>query len=804
MKGRLKMRPEETWEHLTTLSNEDISFSYDDVNRMIEFNPTEQVLYMQSLFLPMAFRWMRDLSNFYNYTSIPKSYYEAHSIQYGWKALKTKYNLSMKNYREGVRFLEICEIVTKRDITKKEANEALNILMDLGQSWVLDFGHSSEKESKETIAFTELQTPTLETSDYKEPNKVNQYEYNSVDIQDEVAEQDGLLYENVETATVEEKNIHMTQELITEQERVMTTPLKEQINPFVDFMHQYDLTTADYSKIFDEHTKKIEYSIDTNINKKIIDELSRAPRSIIITGNAGDGKTRICRNVYDQLVEKEFEGWPESGIEEITYNDYTIRIIKDLSELRDEIIVSELKKMQQTLQEIEPKLYFLIAANEGKLTHTLVKYPELKSLKDAIIPQFMSPNKEFKEAEHVKVYNLLYASSSVYAEKIVEGWNEEENWSICGECSSRHKCIINDNHIAMSNKTTRNRMMRMYKSLDMNGKHMTMRELLIHLAYTQTGGMTCRNVHEASQSEAIEELAKKSYYENFFGNNLRPEVFEEISGIQEFKSLDPGYISDSLIDDFLLNGDLSSQENTRDSHTMLFKKGIDVENGAYYEEVKMYRSNINGDNVNGVELMSKWFPRLRRKYYFESKDNKKVEQLIPYRHRHEFIGILHKGKIEHSTKIKLVDGLNTFFAKRMVYSPSHQLYVASDSLLVHQIIGLDQINFVVQEKNEDIDQTSTTLTLRINEVELEVNLVTFEYLMRLSNGGMLNVLREHVEILLNSFRNRLIPLKKQDEEILQILKFDYNQGAFVLETIEIKPSDLDTDEQLGEDEEEEF
>jgi len=794
------MRPEETWEHLTTLSNEDISFSYEDVNRMIEFNPTEQVLYMQSLFLPMAFRWMRDLSNFYNYTSIPKSYYEAHSIQYGWKVLKTKYNLSMKNYREGVRFLEICEIVTKRNITGKEAKEALNILMRLGQSWVLDFGNTSDTESKETIAMTELQTPTSEVIDNKETTKVNPHENNSVDIQEEVAEQDALQYESIENETIKENIIPMTQELTTEQERVMITPLKEQINPFVDFMHQYDLTTADYSKIFDEHTKKIEYSIDTNINQKIIDELSTTPRSIIITGNAGDGKTRICRNVYDRLVEKEFEGWPESGIEEITYNDYTIRIIKDLSELRDEIIVSELKKMQQTLQETEPKLYFLIAANEGKLTHTLVKYPELKSLKDAIIPQFMSPNKEFKEAEHVKVYNLLYASSSVYAEKIIEGWNEEENWSICGECSSRHKCIINDNHVAMSNKTTRNRMMRMYKSLDMNGKHMTMRELLIHLAYTQTGGMTCRNIHEASQSEAIEGLAIKSYYENFFGNNLRPEVFEEISGIQEFKSLDPGYISDSLIDDFLLNGDLSSQEKTRDAHTTLFKEGIDVENGAYYEEVKMYRSNINGDNVNGVELMSKWFPRLRRKYYFESKDNKKVEQLIPYRHRHEFIGILHKGKIEHSTKTKLVDGLNTFFAKRMVYSPSHQLYVASDSLLVHQIIGLDQINFIVQEKNEAIDQASTTLLLNINDIELEVNLVTFEYLMRLSNGGMLNVLREHVEILLNSFRNRLIPLKKQDEDILQILKFDYSQGAFVLETIEIKSPEVEEDEEIDLDE----
>lgn len=572
--------------------------------------------------------------------------------------------------------------------------------------------------------------------------------------------------------------------------------MQNQVNPFVSFMHQYDLTTADYSKIFDEHTKKIEYSIDTNINKKIIEELSTSPRSIIITGNAGDGKTRICRNVYDQLVEEEFKGWPESGIAEISYKNYKIRIIKDLSELKNEVIVEELKKLQDSLENNESKVYFLIAANEGKLTHTLVKYPELNKLKSLVIPQFISNNKELEMTKEIKVYNLLYASSSIYAEKIVEGWNEEQNWNICNDCSSKNICIINSNHLALSDKTTKNRMMRMYKSLDMNGKHMTMRELLIHLAYTQTGGMACKDIHEASNSESIQGLAKKSYYENFFGNNLRPEVFEEIGGIQEFKSLDPGYISDSLIDDFLLNGDLSSNEQIKNTHQTLFGKNIDVENGAYYEDVKMYRSNIHGDNVNGVELMNKWFPRLRRKYYFESQDNKKVEKLIPYRHRYDFISILHRGRIEHSIKVKLVDGLNTFFAKRMVYSPSHQLYVSSDSLLVHQIIGLDQVEFHIQGKNETIDQTGTKLTLSVQGVELAINLVTFEYLMRLSNGGMLNVLREHVEILLNSFRNRLISLKKQDENILQILKFDRIQGAFVLETIEINEhgdTDIDID-----------
>lgn len=559
--------------------------------------------------------------------------------------------------------------------------------------------------------------------------------------------------------------------------------MKNQVNHFVSFMQQYDLTTADYSKIFDEHTKTVKYNIDTRINQEIIDILKNNPRSLIITGNAGDGKTRICRNVFESLSTKTFNEWPQSGIEQFTYKDYQIRIIKDLSELRDDVILAELKILQDTLNK-QSKIYFLIAANEGKLTHFLMKYDELKTLKNHIISQFSSSKNMNEFDNKIEVFNLLHTSSSIYAKQIIDQWNKSENWDVCIDCAKKNQCIIFSNHQSISEKKTSIRINRLYRSLDGNQGHMTMRELLIQLAYTHTGGLNCLDIHNASLDD-IQQYSRKSYYENFFGHNLPKEVFEEIKGIQDMQAFDPGYISDSVIDDFIMNGD-SSDNETSEEHKKLFGINIDTEYGYFYEELRKYRLNNRSDEDEGKKIVGKWLPRLRRKYYFESNEQHLIEHLVPYKFRKSFLDVL-KSEDELDLEIKkdIISGLNIYFSKRMVYSNSNRLYVTSENLYVHEVIDFKEIFFEVPEVIEEYDQKRSFFTLRIDDVKLQINLLTFEYLRRLSNGGMFNVLKEDVEILLNNFRNQLIK-SPEEQSILKILKFDSSKGAFVLKEIQIK------------------
>ena len=288
-------------------------------------------------------------------------------------------------------------------------------------------------------------------------------------------------------------------------------------NDMVDFIKQYDITTVDNTKIYDEHASDMRYNIDTEINDDILNIFTTNPKSVIITGNAGDGKTRICRNVYNALTGESLEKWSEEGIDNITYNGYEIRIIKDLSELTDEVILQELNLLAQYLENKTP-IYYLIAANEGKLTSSLQADSNLTQLREKITSQLLD-SKHSIDALELKVYNLLHISTAENAKKILGKWNEHENWNVCSSCKENERCIIYHNHKKLSDKNIQERLYYVYRSLEVSHEHMTIRELLIHLAYTQLGGLTCKDIQAADYGALIEQ-SKLVYYDNFFGETI--------------------------------------------------------------------------------------------------------------------------------------------------------------------------------------------------------------------------------------------------------------------------------------------
>ncbi|OZI12086.1 hypothetical protein CEW92_08485 [Bacillaceae bacterium SAS-127] len=565
------------------------------------------------------------------------------------------------------------------------------------------------------------------------------------------------------------------------------------INPFVQFMEQYDVTTADNSKIFDEHTSNVEYSIQTNINDSIINIFKSQPKSVVITGNAGDGKTRICRNVYEALTGKLFEAWDPVGIEKCHYQDYEVRIIKDLSELRDEVINQELLNLQHVIENNE-RVYYLIAANEGKLTYALSQNTQLATLKTMITQQFLIGHTA--DMSRLQVFNLLHTSSSVIARNILEEWNKEEHWGVCTGCIKNHQCIIYHNHNKLKDKPVNVRVNRLYRSLDTIQSHMTMRELLIHMAYMHLGGLNCEDIHKAD-APALKEQSKRVYYENFFGHTLPNDEFADIAGIQDLKSFDPGFISDTLIDDFIFSGDLLG-DTLAIIHEEMYGDSIDTEYGYFLHILKKYRQNYQSDQNNGLELVDNWMPRLRRKYFFEFNKVKNVERLVLFKNRQLFLNILSKPELlDSSLKMDLVNGLNNYFAKQMIYSPTATLYVVSEKLYVYNCINFADIEFCVPKGEAKLDRKNAFFEIKIKQATLKVNLVVFEYLLRIAYGGMLSVFKEDVEILLNNFKNKLINTNHSGESVVRMLKYHSSEAAYVLKEIQFRS--VQSTEQFEED-----
>ncbi|WP_054637316.1 hypothetical protein [Thalassobacillus sp. C254] len=151
------------------------------------------------------------------------------------------------------------------------------------------------------------------------------------------------------------------------------------MNQFVNFLDQFNVFSPNHSKIYDEYTNEngnttFNSNIDTLVETFLIKKFNEEPHSMILTGNAGDGKTKLCRNVYDYYNEEPLSSWPEDGIVNLTFLNGRITIVKDLSELREEVILKHLIKLQENIENNHrDNHYYLIAANEGKLTKFLTQ-----------------------------------------------------------------------------------------------------------------------------------------------------------------------------------------------------------------------------------------------------------------------------------------------------------------------------------------------------------------------------------------------------------------------------------------------
>lgn len=552
------------------------------------------------------------------------------------------------------------------------------------------------------------------------------------------------------------------------------------VNPIVEFIRQYDITSADNTKIYDEHAQDLRYNIETQTNTDIVSIFKHAPKSIIITGNAGDGKTRICRNVYNELTGKQLESWNKQGIEKITYNNYEVRIIKDLSELTDVVINEELNKLATCIEEKQP-VYYLIAANEGKLTSSLQVDERLNNIRAKITSQLLTFENRAVEDE-LQVYNLLHLSTAENARKIMERWNQKEDWEVCESCDAKKNCIIYHNHQRLAKPSIQNRLYYVYRSLEVAQEHMTIRELLIHLAYTQLGGLTCEDVHKATHKALIQQ-SELAYYQNFFGETIEHEVYHDIIKQEKLRQFNPGRISHNDIDDFILNGDLS--EKYSHIHHELFNQTIDTAYGYFKYELDEYRKMYNTSQDIGTELVIKWLPKLRKKYYFEVEDHdlrKNIPNLIDFPYRADFLKILtNPHSSTNQIRTRLIRGLNNHYAKQIVSDESRELYITTEKLYVTAIIPERDIKIEVPTSTNK-DYQPTHLYFVVNNQRLIITITMFEYLMRLSCGGAYTVLEDEVDVRLNNFRN-LIMNEQVPMESVNILTYMPDKNSYYLKQI---------------------
>lgn len=353
-----------------------------------------------------------------------------------------------------------------------------------------------------------------------------------------------------------------------------TAQLEEKRNSHVDRLHRYLPFSPIMDQIFEEYTSSADsLNLETKAHDYLLKAVGSGARLVILTGDAGHGKTHLCRRLIERHLgydEDEARGLINSGCNgtgNILHRDgdpnvVRLRIYKDFSELSIPLAALEIEKAADRKDEVT-----IICANEGRLRAVLESSSSgpvcAKLLKD-FSESFNDGLVSRDGLDHI--INLNYQSvasesgSSLIARTLQE-WLSGKRWNVCQKCSHQASCPIYRNRNLLTpqvdekGELRRKKMEGIFATAERLGSVVTIREMLMAAAYFVTGGLTCENVHKKARTQVKGWQPKFAFYNLLFeapDQSVR-EKLTRIPILQEIARLDPGLRAMRVVDERIIN-----------------------------------------------------------------------------------------------------------------------------------------------------------------------------------------------------------------------------------------------------------
>ena len=534
---------------------------------------------------------------------------------------------------------------------------------------------------------------------------------------------------------------------------------------FVEYLSRFYTGTAAHEGVFDEYNLQetgFESSLHvaTTVESKVM-ELFQAPvpKSVILTGNAGDGKTRLARAVIEYLTGKRLESWGDGG-EPFTVHlpAYTLKVVKDLSDYTREKAAQILTDAFRAFSADDSSIVYLIAANEGKLRDSL---PDDPTIQDAVQKQ-LEGGPDLDDSRGPLVFNLNLERNSRYVTDLLKALTNEALWVGCYECSGVDRCPISFNRKRLGDPHVQGSMTKLYETIEQCGAHITMRDMLIHLTHTLIGSMTCALVLDGTEREPW----KRVYYENCWAESEPQEHRRALQVVNQLLKLEIGARSKYDIDTFILHGGRTNAEHER--HRTLFDDGIDLGNGLFTRLRSTYLKGYSEGAEDEPEVL-KWLPHCRRKLFFEWHDPR-VDELIALKMVSEFRRYVVEGEewdLRGEALPRILMGLNRALTGYFLTGESmrRELHVTSqfqgDSQVAVPIIKLSiPASEMELQPYPSVSPDHLRLIFRKESAQygiyLDIDQLLCEHLIRLAEGSTLNILAQECALRLHTFKEQLL------------------------------------------------
>ncbi|NKW91941.1 hypothetical protein HGD87_05310 [Rhodobacteraceae bacterium R_SAG9] len=442
--------------------------------------------------------------------------------------------------------------------------------------------------------------------------------------------------------------------------------MSENRNPHVYRMARFLPFDPSHDQIYEEYqVAKDSLNLDTVAFEYVLTAANAEAQVIVLTGDAGHGKTHLCRRVierflgYDEDKARELINTSCDGRQEIasvfgTDGKRALRIFKDFSEFTPEIAAGLVEASG------ESDAVTIICANEGRLRAVLSSSkagPYCGELLSSFEASF--ENGQASGDGSIHIVNLNHQSTAAgtdgqsLGDRALRDWTSGVRWRSCNDCDARDACPINRNREMLSERSgdkvavkRKEKLRLLFATLERIGYVITIRDMLMAFAYLLTGGLKCEDVHRMRRGRRKRGWQRAfAFYNLAFEapETLSREQFKRLPLMQQLPKLDPGRRAIREIDERIINqqeifahGELDLQFPSTSSSENL----VDAADGI---------DEIIGDPRNKkqradeAESVTRVVRSLRRRAYVDGLGGDKLDMAhLGFPYGAEFLSVVHK------------------------------------------------------------------------------------------------------------------------------------------------------------------
>ncbi len=485
--------------------------------------------------------------------------------------------------------------------------------------------------------------------------------------------------------------------------------------------------------------------IETDLDKAIIDAVKKR-KSVVLTGNAGDGKTHLIREL-------------ESTIREVCPN---IVIEYDASQKRDIEVYETWKNA------VNEGKVFLVAINEAVICElygiesSRNELPQVKSAYEQIINAVYYDEEYHISTEKVVVFDLSLRNNldKKIISQVLSKLTGEDVREKCKSCSAYEYCdFVRNCNIFRDNNQVIDRLQFVFDKMIRRGFHFTLREVMAYFSFLLFGGRNCKELPRTSSD------LKYSLQNLIFGSDFgEGKMFDIVKS-----TFDPANISVPIIDEQLINGNYGD--------------------GEWIDEFNSERAKLEFKDYNG-------FCSRKRAFYFFNSKGKCIQEI--FENDEDEFDILFDEKKQRDALNLMISRINCFFGlyekRDKLYAwQSHRFGYNSQSILCAKC-GYTRKNFEVilpklcNTMRQGFDLCVNYVLLRFKEdtnVTLKVDYKMFELLAKAQRGIPVIYIDDDNARRIWKFIEQLdMPLEDGEDEV-EITIYDTQTGQIFKTEIDL-------------------